>query len=86
MEKDTEEDIEMVGIDNIRKSEAPYTLLVPKYKETEFINICDMPKFYILKSDYERMRRYILENNDNNLLLKHDISLKQLKKRLKNCW
>ena len=45
MEKDTEEDIEMVGIDNIRKSEAPYTLLVPKYKETEFINICDMPKF-----------------------------------------
>ena len=80
MEKDTEEDIEMVGIDNIRKSEAPYTLLVPKYKETEFINICDMPKFYILKSDYERMRRYILENNDNNLLLKHDISLKQLKK------
>lgn len=80
MEKDTEEDVEMVEVNNIVKSEAPYTLLVPKYKETEFINICDMPKFYILKSDYERMRRYILENNDNNLLLKHDISLKQLKK------
>ncbi len=80
MEKDTEEDIEMVEVNNIVKSEVPYTLLVPKYKETEFINAGDIPKFHVLESDYERMRQYVIENSDSNLLLKHDISLKELKK------
>ena len=37
MEKDTEEDIEMVEVNNIVKSEVPYTLLVPKYKELNLL-------------------------------------------------
>ena len=80
MEKDSEEDIEMMKITNVVKQEFPYIFLVPKYKETEFINTDDIPKFNILEPDYKRMKEYVLENNINNLLLKYDISLKELKK------